>query len=579
MRKLTALFLTLMILISAAGSGFAESDASWVDLTYIRENLDLYQPEEIDDGTLIYTTLSGPARVFAHKYDGDASYSMTIAQIYLKYGMLPYELWDIMYYDPAGFRHIQSADIFIGSKKYSFSNIADSNAEYDETTRCYQEQLLFWFDVNSIPFIEAAKEFISEKERTVRMVLHGDEDIETELSSTSLLDLVLIHEAYTKIDRAGFAGMALDGSMVMTVSDVTRTLKLNKKAVTLKRTADKPSPACTLKATVTPEDSSAPALKWSSSDKAVAKVNSKGKVTAVSAGTAKITCALDDGSGVRAECLITVEDEVSVSLELNASKKTLTRTAENPAPSFTLKAAVTPGSSKDVPLVWSSSDENVATVSKKGKVTAVNPGKAVITVTADNGSGASASCTVTVKTQLSITKQPASSKAAKAGDKVKISVEAAGDGLTYQWYVKTRKESEFSKSGGTKKACTVTVDDAHNGCQAYCIIADQYGTSIVSDIVTLSIATPVRITAQPKNASGKVDSKVSVSVKASGDGLTYQWYVRKKNSKKFSLSSVTKSTYSVTMTKDRDGLQAYCVVTDRYGNTVQSDTVTLTAAK
>ncbi len=48
-------------------------------------------------------------------------------------------------------------------------------------------------------------------------------------------------------------------------------------------------------------------VKWTSSDKTVAKVSSSGKVTAVGTGSCVITCTARDGSGVKAKCKITVK--------------------------------------------------------------------------------------------------------------------------------------------------------------------------------------------------------------------------------------------------------------------------------
>ena len=57
---------------------------------------------------------------------------------------------------------------------------------------------------------------------------------------------------------------------------------------------------------VTPKKASVKTVSYKSSNKAVAKVTSKGKVTGVAAGTAKITVSAKDGSKKRATCKVTV---------------------------------------------------------------------------------------------------------------------------------------------------------------------------------------------------------------------------------------------------------------------------------
>ena len=58
---------------------------------------------------------------------------------------------------------------------------------------------------------------------------------------------------------------------------------------------------------VTPKKASVKTVSYKSSNKAVAKVTSKGKVTGVAAGTAKITVSAKDGSNKKAVCTVTVE--------------------------------------------------------------------------------------------------------------------------------------------------------------------------------------------------------------------------------------------------------------------------------
>ena len=64
--------------------------------------------------------------------------------------------------------------------------------------------------------------------------------------------------------------------------------------------------------------------------------------------------------------------------------------------SETLTATVAPENAANKALKWASSDEDVATVAPDGTVTAVKAGAATITATAADGSGKSATCTVTV---------------------------------------------------------------------------------------------------------------------------------------------------------------------------------------
>ena len=75
-------------------------------------------------------------------------------------------------------------------------------------------------------------------------------------------------------------------------------------------------------------------------------------------------------------------------------------------------------------------------------------------------------------------------------------------------------------------------------------------------------------------AKGKT---ATVTVKATGDGLTYQWYYKNASASKFSYTKTfAGNIYTVSkMDSVRNGRQVYCVITDKYGNSVQTNTVTL----
>lgn len=130
-------------------------------------------------------------------------------------------------------------------------------------------------------------------------------------------------------------------------------------------------------------------VKWSSSKKSVATVNSKGKVTAKKKGTARITAKV---GSKKYTCKVTVKQPVT-SLKLNKKSYTLKKEGA----SVTLKASAKPSSASNKAVTWKSSNKNVATVSKKGKVTAVGNGKCTITATAKDGSKKKATCKITVK--------------------------------------------------------------------------------------------------------------------------------------------------------------------------------------
>ena len=146
-----------------------------------------------------------------------------------------------------------------------------------------------------------------------------------------------------------------------------------------------------LTATVLPENCRNNTLTWSSDNEEVATVDENGLVTAVSVGEANITATAVDGSGVTATCKVTVTPKLVTSVTLNKNELTIEK-------SFTaqLTATVAPDDADNLGLIWTSDNEEVATVDENGLVTAVGEGTATITATANDGSGVSASCVVTV---------------------------------------------------------------------------------------------------------------------------------------------------------------------------------------
>ena len=107
----------------------------------------------------------------------------------------------------------------------------------------------------------------------------------------------------------------IDKPVVIPVTGV----KLDKTSLTLQETG-----SATLTATVEPDNATNKNVNWESSDTGIATVDASGKVTAISAGSATITAAAADGSGVSASCSVTVTHGNMV----HTPKKDATCTAE-----------------------------------------------------------------------------------------------------------------------------------------------------------------------------------------------------------------------------------------------------------
>ena len=179
---------------------------------------------------------------------------------------------------------------------------------------------------------------------------------------------------------------------------------------------------------------------------------------------------------------------------------------------------------------------------------------------------------------VKITSQP-KDKTGEYGETVKTAVKAEGSGLKYTWYIKNAGSEKWSKSSITSRAYSVKMTEKSDGRQVYCVVKDSSGSKKKSEIATLTLERKdLELTAQPQDVSVAPDAKATVSVSATGDGLTYTWY-SKDGDADFVKSKVTKSSYSVTMTEARDGKQVYCVITDAYGNSVTSNTVTMKMVK
>ena len=179
-----------------------------------------------------------------------------------------------------------------------------------------------------------------------------------------------------------------------------------------------------------------------------------------------------------------------------------------------------------------------------------------------------------------ITQQPADVKVTAVGQDATVTVAASGEGLTYNWYYRNANDSKWKKSSVHTVSYTTTMTNSRYGRQVYCQVIDKYKRITKSDVATLTYDTGLKITLQPTDVTvEKPGDEATLTVAAAGEVAKYTWYYKNPTWNKWSKSSCKTATYTSIVNEERDGRQVYCVVTDKYGATVQSNIVTLSYKK
>lgn len=135
-------------------------------------------------------------------------------------------------------------------------------------------------------------------------------------------------------------------------------------------------------------------IAWTSNAPGIASVDASGNVTAKAPGTAVITCAATDGSNKKATCTVKVNVPMS-KISIGPADSYGTGSAACVAQGKSIKMSARCSSNYGVPsnkgITWSSSNPDVLSVDKNGKVTAKKDAalgsSAYITATAADGSG------------------------------------------------------------------------------------------------------------------------------------------------------------------------------------------------
>ena len=325
-----------------------------------------------------------------------------------------------------------------------------------------------------------------------------------------------------------------------------------------------------LKAVVKPSNATNKSVVWSSSNKSVAKVSSKGVVTGLKAGTVTITATTVSGSQV-ATCKIRVVRKVK-SITLNKSEMVLYLNN-----SAKLKAYVAPSDATVKTVKWSSSKTSVLRVDKNGKLTPVKPGKAVITAKTVDG-GLKAKCSVSVEIPATSLKLSKSSLTMYSGKTATLTATVSPSNTTNKtitWSssntkVATVKNGKIYGVGGGKATITAKTS---NGIKKTCTVTVLKSVSSVSlntSAVSVYAGSTYKLTASvlPSDASNRKvtwysDNKSVATVNESG-GIT----------------AVKAGTAVISVTTADGGFKASCKVTVlQHVTSVSLDKTSLVLAK
>ncbi len=259
------------------------------------------------------------------------------------------------------------------------------------------------------------------------------------------------------VNSKGVVTALKSGTATITVTTVDGGYKATCKLTLLQRATKIETPKATLKinrgntyqlsATVSPSDCYNKTYKWTSADSRIATVTADGRITAVKAGTVKLTCTSLENSALKTTVTLTVHEPVT-DVTLDESQVTLYTP-------FTKKltATVLPSNASNKAVTWSSSDASVVKVDSNGNVTAVGKGEATVTVKSKD-TGKEATCKFVVYTGVEdiITEKSAYSLHENTSVKVDYTINPA-----------TADDPRVTFSSSDESVFTVSEDGTING--------------------------------------------------------------------------------------------------------------------
>ncbi len=384
-------------------------------------------------------------------------------------------------------------------------------------------------------------------------------------------------ESILKVDGDGLVTALKEGTatirVTQTINGVTKTAEciIDVVGAVTKIVLDPPSKTIgindllTINAKITPNINNV-SLKWVTSDATIVSIEQPGDlsttVKGLKEGIAVIT-AINQENVVVGSCMVTVVGDHAIKKITLSQTNVTTSLAEK---SFVLYATITPPDAENEPVVWSSSDNSVATVDQKGLVTLRKSGTVTIICTAKNDSAIAASCRVTITQSVTGIRLDQSNINMNVGETFR---------LTYLLTPANASNTAVTFTSTNPAIATVNnlgVVSARGVGQTAIILKTNEGGFMATCLVNVGrVATAVKLdaTAITLNVGDYYTFETTITPADSTD-TALTWEVSDKSVAVVSNKGkviAKKVGVSVIMAKTKSGSTAYCTVTVQQGVT------------
>ncbi len=165
----------------------------------------------------------------------------------------------------------------------------------------------------------------------------------------------------------------------------------------------------------------------------------------------------------------------------------------------------------------------------------------------------------------------------RPGEQALFRVKAAGSGLCYQWEYRKKGADEWQTWSGRESAVmTAAADDSWDRMQVRCAVTDSSGSTVYSVPTVVSLTGDPAIVMQSSGVDAYSYDPMSFSVTVRGTDYRIRWYHRKTSEKAWTLwKGQESSMVSVTAGKEWNGAKVRCEVTDKQGNKIYSEPITV----